>query len=165
MPIDWERIDFPRHISWYCLRDEIELVLELMTDNELLAMHDKLDLLMRDKVYRQEEFPTTWCGIIRIQNLIMFNWWRRRGKGIKGVSKIEVCELEDSPYEVIRKENLKTLKERRDMNFMFKEYSRTEEKRLAVEKQRTSDEYQNSAKEKLIEDGGKIVERSDAEWI
>ena len=85
--------------SIFTCQDEVDVILNTMSDAQLFELKDKLELLIKDEVFTQIGFPLSGCGLLHLQNEIMFVWWRRRGKGIKVVcGEVVVCELSESPF-------------------------------------------------------------------
>jgi hypothetical protein len=78
----------------------MEVVFSLMSDEELLILKDKVELMIKENVYQTEGFPLSCCGLREIVNTIIFSFWVRKGKGIRLVNggEVEVCELKDSPF-------------------------------------------------------------------
>ena len=83
----------------FTYQNEVDVILNMMSDTQLFELKDKVELLIKEGVFTQIGFPLSGCGLLHLQNTIMFVWWRRRGKGIKVVcGEVVVCELSESPF-------------------------------------------------------------------
>jgi len=84
-------------LTW---QNELEVVFSLMTEKELMSLHDQIETMIKDEVYlKVERFPLSLGGLRGLQATIMFSFWVRKGKGIKLVEgEVVVCELKESPF-------------------------------------------------------------------
>ena len=80
-------------------QDEMEVLFSVMSDGELMSLRDRVQDMMKKKVYESDGFPLSGCGLGFIIATIMFSFWVRKGKGVKiEMGEVVVCELKDSPF-------------------------------------------------------------------
>lgn len=78
---------------------ELEVVFDLMMEKEVLDMKERVEMLIRERVYERDEFPISCGGLRYMQACMMFSFWKRKGKGIRvEMGEIKVCELKESPF-------------------------------------------------------------------
>ena len=80
-------------------QDEVEVILSLIPDRQLIEMREQIEEMIREVVYRKGRFPLSCGGLRMLQATVMWMYWGRRGKGVRLVEgRVEVCELEESPF-------------------------------------------------------------------
>lgn len=80
-------------------QDEVEVILSLVSDKQLMEMREQVEVMVREEVYRKDRFPLSCGGLRMLQATMMWAYWGRRGKGIRLIDgRVEVCELEESPF-------------------------------------------------------------------
>ena len=90
---------YKEECNFFTQQDEVEVVFSLMTDKELMEMRERIEEVVKGKIYEEKEFPLSCAGLRFLQATIMFSFWVRKGKGVKIVEgEVVVCELEESPF-------------------------------------------------------------------
>jgi len=94
-------------------QNEIEVLLSVLSDTELIDVRERVERMIRERVYEEEEFPLSLGGLRWMVATIEWSYWGRRGKGVRiEEGKVVVCELGESPF-YLRYEERRRESERR----------------------------------------------------